>query len=86
MPVNTDSYLILRLADDEDLSPRLVVVKKIPEGLLAPDKSKLLYHVNKITNVYRLYIPPSVALDILAIAHREDYPGFSRCYKIISRS
>lgn len=52
----------------------------------APDKSKLLYHVNKLTGVYRLCVSPSVAPDIPAIAYGEDHPGFACCYKIISRS
>lgn len=84
-PVDTDLYLTLRLASDEDLPARLAVVGEISESLPAPDKSKLLYHVNKITNVHRLCILPSMAPDILAIAHGKSYPGFSRCYKIISR-
>ena len=49
-------------------------------------KTKLLYHINRITGNLRLYIPPEVAPDVLQIAHREGHPGFSRCYKIIIRS
>lgn len=56
------------------------------DDLPAPDKSKLLYHVNKLTGVYRLCIPPSIAPDIIAIAHGEGHPGFSHCYEIIARS
>lgn len=85
-PVDADPYLTPRLAGDEDFPPRLAVVGEISEGLPAPDKSKLLYHVNKITNVNRLCIPPSMAPDILAIAYGESHPGFSCCYKIISHS
>ena len=51
-----------------------------------PDKAKLFYHVNRLTNVHRLCIPPSVAVDILGIAYGEGHPGFSRCYETISRS
>ena len=56
------------------------------EVLPSPDKSRLLYHVNRVTNVHRLCIPPSVAPDILVIAYGKGHLGFSRCYKIISRS
>lgn len=51
-----------------------------------PDKTKLLYHVNRLINVHRLCIPLSVAPDMLGIAHNEGHPGFSRCYEIVSRS
>lgn len=50
----------------------------------AADKTKLFYHINKLTSVHRLCILPSVALVVLAIAHGEGYPGFARCYEIIS--
>ena len=85
-PTDSDPYLTPRPHGDEDLSPDLPVDGETPEGLPAPDKSRLLYHVNRITNVHRLCIPPSVAPDILAVAHEEAHPGFSRCYEIISRS
>ena len=50
------------------------------------DKTKLLYQVNRTTGNLRLCIPPTVAPDILQIAHGEGHPGFSRCYKIVTRS
>lgn len=46
----------------------------------------LLYHVDRITGVYRLCIPPAVATDIIAIVHGEGHPGFARCRKIVLRS
>lgn len=55
------------------------------DGLPAPDRLKLLYHVNKLTGVYRLCIPPSITSNILAIVYGEGHLGFSRCYKIIAR-
>lgn len=51
-----------------------------------PDKSKLLYHINRFTGIYCLCILPSVTLNILAIAHGEGHPGFAGYYKIISCS
>ena len=55
-------------------------------ALPPPDKSKLLYQVNRTTGNLRLCIPPTVAPDILQIAHGEGHPGFSRCYEIVTRS
>lgn len=46
----------------------------------------LLYHVDRITGVYQLCIPPAVATDIIAIAHGEGHPGFAHCREIVSRS
>lgn len=51
-----------------------------------PNKTKLLYQVNKITSNLCLYILPTMAPDILQIVHRKDHPCFSYCYKIITRS
>lgn len=85
-PTDSDLYLGQCLDSDEDLPPSFIDIGEIPGGLPAPDKSRLFYQINRFTNVYRLCIPPSVALDILAVAHEEGHPGFSRCYKIITRS
>lgn len=51
---DSDPYLTPRPTGDEDLPPRFAVVIETLEGLLAPDKSRLLYYVNRITNVHRL--------------------------------
>ena len=85
-PTDTDSYLAPRRDGNENLPLSLIPTEQIPERLPVPDKSKLFYHINRLTNVHRLCILPSVALDILAIAHGERHPGFSHCYKIITRS
>lgn len=85
-PANSDPYLTPRPDGNKDRSPGSAVDRETPEVLPSPDKSRLLYHVNRVTNVHRLCIPPSVASDILAIAYGEGHPGFSRSYKIISRS
>lgn len=52
----------------------------------APDKTKLLYYLNKLTGMYGLCISFIVALDVFAIAHKEGHPGFAWYYKIISCS
>ena len=85
-PTDYDPYLAPRLDGDEDLPSSSLDIGKIPEGFLAPDKSRLLYHINKFTNVHRLCIPPFVAPNILAVAHGEGHPGFSCCYEITTRS
>ena len=85
-PTDSDPYLALRPNGNENLPPISINVEETPERLPIPDKSKLLYHINRVTNVHRLCIPPSVAPDILSVAHGEGHPGFSRCYEIITRS
>ena len=45
-----------------------------------------IYHLDRVTGVRRLCIPPAVAPDLLAIAHGEGHPGFACCHEIISRS
>ncbi len=83
---DSDPYLAPRPEGEEYVQPSTLPALETPEGLPRPDKAKLLYHVNRLTNVHRLCIPPSVATDILGIAHGEGHPGFSRCFEIISRS
>ena len=51
-----------------------------------PDKTKLLYQINRTTSNLRLCISPTVVPDILQIAHGEGHPGFSCCHEIITRS
>lgn len=55
-------------------------------GVLGPNTSRLIFHLDCLTGVRRLCIPPSVAPELLAIAHGERHPGFLRCHEIISRS
>lgn len=57
-------------------------VEKLP--LL--NKTKLIYHVNKLTDVHHLCIPPSVVPDIFFIAHEDGHLGFAHCYKIVTHS
>lgn len=73
------SGMLTNLAED------FAVLKNPIVDSPAPNKSKLFYYINKLTGIYRLYIPPSVAPDIFAIAYREGYPDFACYYKIISR-
>ena len=86
LSTDSDPYMASRPEGEECLQPNTLPALKDPKGLPKPAKAKLLYHVNRLTNVYRLCIPPSVALDILGIAHGEGHPGFSRCYEIVSCS
>lgn len=53
---------------------------------IMPGTSGLIFHLDHLTGIRRLYIPLSVASELLAIAHGERHPGFSRYYEIISRS
>lgn len=87
-PTGADPYMEPRPEGTDSSVTDALSIQRGPaiNDLPAPDKSKLLYHVSKLTGVYRLCIPPSVAPDIIAIAHGEGHPGFSCCYKIIARS
>lgn len=51
-----------------------------------PGTSRLIFHLDRLTGMCRLYIPPSVVPELLAIAHGEGHPGFSRYHEIIFRS
>lgn len=54
--------------------------------VLGPDTSRLIFHLDRLTGVRCLCIPSFVIPVLLAIAHGEGHPGFSRCHEIISRS
>lgn len=86
--IDADPYMSPRPKGDESpiINTFSIQCRPAINELPASDKSKLLYHVNKLTNVHRLYILPSVALDILTIIHGKDHLGFSCCYKIIVHS
>ena len=49
-----------------------------------PDKFQLLFHINKLTNIYRLYILLFIAPDILVVAHDKGHLRFFYCYEIIT--
>ena len=85
-PTDSDFYLAPRPNGDENLPLSSMDIGEIPERFPAPNKSRLLYHINKLTNVHCLCILLSVVSDILAVAHGESHLGFSSCYKIIIRS
>lgn len=87
--MDADPYLAPRPEGSEliDVTKDFATLEKHPDlEAPAPNKTKLLYHVNKLTGVHRLYIPPSIAPEVLAIAHGEGHLGFPQCYEIISRS
>lgn len=81
-----DPYLALQLESDEptNLAEDFAALKNPIIDSSTPNKSKHLYYINKLTGIYRFYIPPSVAPDIFAIAHGKSYLDFACYYKIIS--
>ena len=83
---DSDPYMAPRPKGEEYLQPNILPALKGPECLSRPNKAKLFYHVNRLTNVHCLCIPPSVASDILGIAYGEGHSGFSRCFEIVFRS
>ncbi len=81
----TSSTSHLEPASDRD--PASLEYPKPDVETAAPaDKKDLLYHIDKLTGVHRLCISPSVATEIITLAHNADNPGFSRCFEIITRS
>lgn len=97
-PINVDLYLaprpenatlqssdILSLEDPpaKDITP---LEEPLAKELPISDKTKIFYYIKRLTGIHRLYISPFVALDIIAIAHREGHLGFTRCYEIVTRS
>lgn len=82
----TDSnlYLFPQQNNNEELFLSSISASKNPKKLPRSDKFKLIYYVNRLTNVQHLYIPPSVTQNILAFLQNEGYLRFSRCYKIIA--
>lgn len=81
----TDSnlYLILHPDSNKELLPNSIPIWEISKWLPAPDKSKFFYHINRLTNIPWLYIPPSMAPDILTVTHEEGHLGFSCWDEII---
>ena len=71
---DADPYMNPRLKEDESPVTGIFSIQPRPaiDELPAFDKSKFLYHVNKVTGVYWLCIPRLVAADILAITQKED--------------
>ena len=50
------------------------------------EKTNLIFHVDKFTNLKRLYISQLFIKKIFDIAHNEGHPDFEKCYEIISKS
>ncbi len=85
LSTDSDPYLALRPDGDKNPLPASIPIGIVAEGLPAPNKSQLLFHINRLINVYRLCIPLSVTPDILAVAYGKSHLGFSHCYEIITR-
>ena len=88
LAIDANPYLAPRSESGEptNLAEDFAALKDQIVNSPTSDKFKLLYHVNKLTGIHRLCVLPSVALDILAIAHGEGHLGFACCYEIISCS
>lgn len=80
LAMDVDPYLASRLESNKpvDMIKGFATLEKHFE-LEAPavDKTKLLYHIHKLTAMHCLCIPPFIAPDVLAIAYVEAYPGFT---------
>lgn len=80
---NFNLYLFPWLDGNNELFPDYIPVLESSKKLPRSDKSKLLYYVNRLTNVQDLCILSFVTLNILAIVYGEGHLRFFHCYKII---
>lgn len=92
-PTNANLYFILH----PESETKILLAPKVsnsfwqfmhPSGtddLQSLNKTQLLYYVNRVTGVYCLCSLLSIVPNILAIVYKHRYPGFSHCYKIITR-
>ena len=82
----TDPYFSLRPElDPLKLVSRLVLHTSLTTKKNSIDYTLLLFYVNQITRVCCLCIPPTVAKDVLEIAHGQKHSGFVKFYEIVSR-
>lgn len=82
-PTDSNPYLSPQLDGNKELLLSSKAIHKNPKGLPKPNKSKLFYHVNRLTNVYRLCISLFVTPDILVITYGKGHLRFFCYYKII---
>lgn len=74
----------LRPPSNAILEPDSVFLLKEQLPFVQPGTSRLIFHLDRLTSICRLCIPPFVAPELLAIAHKKRHFGFLRCYEIIS--
>lgn len=78
-PTDTDPYFLPR--------PTVAVDNHNNNNTAPPTLSrKLIYHVDYVFGVHRLYVSTSVASKVIAIVYGKSNPGFARYYKIVSCS
>lgn len=77
-PTDADLYFLPRLA---------TMVDNHGNEITAPPmlRSKLIYHVDYVSDMHHLCILISVVSEIIAITYGKGHPGFAQCYEIISR-
>lgn len=67
--------------------PPLLEYPKAGIQTAAPtDKKEVLYHVNKVTRLHYLCIPPSVMTEIITLIYGTSHPRLSRYFEIITCS
>ena len=85
LPTNSDPYLSPQPNGNKEPLPGFISVGVIPKKLPMLDKTRLFYHINRLTNIHHLCISLSVTPNILVIVHSKGHPGFSCCFEIITR-
>lgn len=92
LPSNSDPYFQPRpeesekVPQDSDINDSFLPTAEDRPVAPGTSKSQLIYHLNCLTGICHLCIPPTLAPELLSIAHGEGHPGFLRCHEIISRS
>ena len=77
---DVDPYLAPQPESSElvDVTKDFATLERHPDlEVLALDKTKFFYHMNKLTGVHRLCIPPPIAPEVFAIANGEGHLGFA---------
>ena len=90
LPFNSNPYfqprteVSERVSQDLDINDSFLLTKKDRPVAPTTNRSQLIYHLNHVNGICHLCILPTVAAELLSIAHGKGHPGFSRCHEIIS--
>ena len=86
--LDSDPYFQLKPEPPNNtaLESDLISLSEEQSDVFKPKTNKLIFHLDRLTGVRRLCIPPSVAPKLLSIAYGKRHPGFSHCHEIIFRS
>ena len=91
--IDIDSFIESELTSKKSSSNSIISILKSffdsESALKSSSDSKdvdLIYHINRIIDIKRLYISLLFIKEILQLAHGNGYFNFQRCYEIVSTS